>query len=98
MMIGFIEASAGTAHISGRSIATEMTAIYSTMGVCPQHGAPRSPAVGLCSLGRRPVLRCRARARRARPRLLRMSIPGLPSSLKQRQRRSPGLQICSGKC
>jgi ABC-type multidrug transport system ATPase subunit len=37
MMTGFLEPSAGTAVICGRDIRTDMNAIYSLMGVCPQH-------------------------------------------------------------
>lgn len=36
-MIGFLKPTAGTAYIQGMNILTEMSRIYSCMGVCPQH-------------------------------------------------------------
>jgi ABC-type multidrug transport system ATPase subunit len=36
-MIGFLEATNGEAIIAGKSIRTDMTDIYKSMGVCPQH-------------------------------------------------------------
>ncbi|KAF6264708.1 hypothetical protein COO60DRAFT_1482014 [Scenedesmus sp. NREL 46B-D3] len=37
MMVGLLEPSAGTALIGGYDITKDMDAIYSLMGVCPQH-------------------------------------------------------------
>ena len=37
MMVGFLEPSGGTALVDGMSIREDMDAVYSSMGVCPQH-------------------------------------------------------------
>ncbi|XP_066327202.1 ABC transporter A family member 7-like isoform X2 [Miscanthus floridulus] len=37
MMIGLIPPTSGTAYVHGLDIKTDMDAIYSNMGVCPQH-------------------------------------------------------------
>ncbi|KAF8697363.1 hypothetical protein HU200_035956 [Digitaria exilis] len=37
MMIGLVPPTSGTAYIHGMDIKTDMNAIYSNMGVCPQH-------------------------------------------------------------
>lgn len=37
MMIGLIPPTSGTAYVHGMDIKTNMDAIYTTMGVCPQH-------------------------------------------------------------
>ena len=37
MMVGLLEPSEGTAVIGGHDITTDMDAIYTLMGVCPQH-------------------------------------------------------------
>ena len=36
-MIGLIPPTSGTAYVHGLDIKTDMDAIYSNMGVCPQH-------------------------------------------------------------
>jgi hypothetical protein len=54
MMTGFLEPSTGTAVICGKDIRTDMNAIYTIMGVCPQHdllwdsltGGPPPPPAG----------------------------------------------------
>lgn len=37
ILTGLLPPSAGTAYILGRDVRSEMDAIRSTMGVCPQH-------------------------------------------------------------
>ncbi|CAL4998484.1 unnamed protein product [Urochloa decumbens] len=37
MMIGLVPPTSGTAYVHGMDIKTDMIAIYSNMGVCPQH-------------------------------------------------------------
>ncbi|XP_047331214.1 ABC transporter A family member 12-like [Impatiens glandulifera] len=37
MMIGLTEPTSGDAYIEGMSIRTDMTKVYTSMGVCPQH-------------------------------------------------------------
>jgi ABC-type multidrug transport system ATPase subunit len=37
MMIGLVPPTSGTAYIHGMDIKTDMDAIYTNMGVCPQH-------------------------------------------------------------
>ncbi|XP_066353512.1 ABC transporter A family member 8-like [Miscanthus floridulus] len=37
MMIGLIPPTSGTAYVHGMDIKTDMDAIYTNMGVCPQH-------------------------------------------------------------
>ena len=48
MMIGLLEPSAGTAVIGGHDITKDMDAIYTMMGVCPQHDLLWENLTGVC--------------------------------------------------
>lgn len=43
MLSGLIPSSSGSANIYGRDMETEMSAIRTVMGICPQHGQSVKP-------------------------------------------------------